>query len=279
MVTALMPLRNFHEDFLRRSIASLTTQTSSDWRLVIIIEREDLSKFTKLLASELADPRTRLVINEGRKLAGALNTGMRRAESPFVGILLSDDAWAPEAVEILTSRIRNDPDVDFFHSSRVMIDENDQPISDVYMSRETFDMKDFLVTGPVKHLLCWRRELALSFGGMDESLNNVGPDDYDFPWTMAEHGARFRAIAEVLYLYRDHRDASRLTTHLPLSVHLSETRRILKKHGASRKDIAERLEHARATYLRQCLYKNRVDKWLKELLGHQAKHGWRETYR
>ena len=34
-------------------------------------------------------------MNEGRKLAGAMNTGMRHAETPFVAILLSDDMWAP----------------------------------------------------------------------------------------------------------------------------------------------------------------------------------------
>jgi GT2 family glycosyltransferase len=187
--------------------------------------------------------------------------------------------WAPNATEVLTSRIRLYPDNDFFHSSRVMIDEHERPISGVYPSRETFEMKDFMLASPVKHLLCWRRELALSFGGMDESLNNVGPDDYDFPWTMAEHGARFHAIPDALYFYRDHRHAERLTTHLPLSVHLKEIRRILRKHGASRDEMKAMLARAKSTYLRQCLYRNRADKWLKELIGHGAQRGWRETYR
>ena len=279
LVTALMPLRNYQHDFLFKAFRSLGAQTSPDWRLLIIVEREDRARFEDLLRKELADSRTRLIVNEGRKLAGAMNTGMRHAETPFVAILLSDDMWAPDTVEVLSSRIGLHPDADFFHSSRVIIDEHDQPISSIHRSREAFDMKEFVLTSPVKHLLCWRRELALSFGGMDETLNNVGPDDYDFPWTMAEHGARFHAIAEALYLYRDHRDSSRLTTHLPLSVHLREIKRILRKHGASRAEIQARLASAKATYLRQCLYRNRADKWLKVLLGHTAREGWRETYR
>lgn len=40
---------------------------------------------------------------------------------------------------------------------------------------------------------------ALACGGLDESLNSVWPDDYDLPWTMAEHGAMFKAISECLY--------------------------------------------------------------------------------
>jgi glycosyltransferase involved in cell wall biosynthesis len=279
LVTALMPLRNYERDFLFKALHSLTAQTCPDWRLLIIVEPEDRARFEHLLEAELADARCRLIVNEGRKLSGAMNTGMRQAETPFVAILLADDMWAPNATEVLASRIRLYPDADFFHSSRVIINEHERPISDVYPSRDTFEMKDFMLSSPVKHLLCWRNELALSFGGMDESLNNVGPDDYDFPWTMAEHGARFHAIPEALYLYRDHRDAERLTTHLPLSVHFKEIRRILRKHGASRGEMKAMLARAKSSYLRQCLYRNRADKWLKELIGHEARRGWRETYR
>jgi glycosyltransferase involved in cell wall biosynthesis len=274
-----MPLKNYQRDFLFRAIHSLTAQTCPDWRLLVIVEAEDRSPFERLLHNELSDNRCRLVVNEGRKLSGAMNTGMRHAETPFVAILLSDDLWTPDAVEVLSSHIMRNADHDFFHSSRVMIDENDRPISTVYHSRPTFELRDFLLSSPVKHLLCWRRELALSFGGMDETLNNVGPDDYDFPWTMAEHGARFHAIPDALYLYRDHRDAERLTTHIPLSVHLREIRRILQKHGASPADMHAMLDRAKSSYLRQCLYKNRADKWLKKLFGHEARRGWRETYR
>ena len=274
-----MPLKNYDRDFLFKAFRSLTAQSSPDWQLLVIVESQDRAPFEQLLDRELADARVRLIVNEGRKLAGAMNTGIRRADTPFVAILLSDDMWAPNAAEVLSFNIRKYPDVDFFHSSRVIIDEDDRPISSVHPSRATFEMKDFLLSSPVKHLLCWRRELALSFGGMDESLNNVGPDDYDFPWTMAEHGARFHAIPEALYLYRDHRDAERLTTHLPLSVHLREIRRILRKHGASPTETKDMLARAKASYLRQCLYRNRADKWLKQLIGHEARKGWRDTYR
>ena len=279
LITVLMPLKNYEQDFLFKALHSLTAQTNPDWRLLIIVEPEDRARFEHLLEKQLADSRCRLIVNEGRKLSGAMNTGMRHAETPFVAILLADDMWAPAAIEVLASRIRQHSDRDFFHSSRVIIDEDDGPISTVHSSRESFELKDFMLSSPVKHLLCWRKELALSFGGMDESLNNVGPDDYDFPWTMAEHGARFHAIPEALYLYRDHRDAERLTTHLPLSVHLKEIRRILRKHGASRDETELMLSRAKSSYLRQCLYRNRADKWLKELIGHEARRGWRETYR
>ena len=57
--------------------------------------------------------------------------------------------------------------------------------------------------------------LGLASGGVDESLNNFGSDDYDFPWTMLEHGAVSTRFPRPLYIFRDHREGYRLTTHVP----------------------------------------------------------------
>jgi hypothetical protein len=145
-------------------------------------------------------------------------------------------------------------------------------------ARADVRLETFSLTAPVKHLLCWRRELGLAIGGIDESLNSVGPDDYDFPWSMAEAGARFGTVPECLYLYRDHRSCYRLSTHLPLRTHLRETRRILRKHGLPRDEIRKRLATARLTYLQQCLYSSRFDAWFKRTLGRDdPARSWRES--
>jgi len=277
-LTVLMPVRAYREDFLREAIGSLHSQSSPRWRLLLVLEPEDLGGFRGAHAELLADDRIGLIANEGRKLAGALNTGMRHAKTDFVAILFADDLWAPEAVEALTRAIDARPDADFFHSGRCVVDESGQRISPVYEPREEVTLAHFGRVAPVKHLLCWRVSKALSFGGMDESLNSVGPDDFDFPWTMAEHGAVFCAVPECLYLYRDHRELFRLTTHLPLSTHASELRRILEKHGVSRAEIRASVKEARTSYLRQCLYRSPLDRALKRLLRADAREGFRETY-
>jgi len=275
MLTALMPLKNYHAGFLAKALASMFAQDDPDWRLLAIAESGDLPEFERVLGPALADARVALIANARRGLAGAFNTGMREASTDFVAILLADDLWTPDAVAVLNRSIGRHPDVDFFHSSRRIVDEHDQPVSSVYASRESFTLRDFVVTSPVKHLLCWRRALALSIGGMDESLNSVGPDDFDFPWSMADAGARFRGIDECLYVYRDHRSAFRLTTHLPLNHHKREIERIMIKHGAPPDAIEERLAHAQDAYLRQCLYRSRFDRLMK--VG-RAPDVWREPY-
>lgn len=277
-ITALMPLRNHHPEHLRAALDSMHRQTSGAWRLVVVVEPAELAAWRRRLAADLQDPRVELVANEGRKLSGAFNTGMRRATTEFVAILLADDRWAPEAVEVLERAIAARPDGDFFHSARIIVDGTDRPLSSVHAPSAEVRAEHFLVSSPVKHLLCWRREMALAAGGMDESLNSVGPDDYDFPWTMAERGAVFISVPEPLYLYRDHRDGFRLTTHLPLSVHVREIRRLMRKHGAPPEAIERKVAAAKAGYLRQCLYRNRLDAWLGRALRREPRRVWRDAY-
>ena len=255
MITALMPVKEHHPRLLREAIGSLTAQTSPRWRLLVIVEPGDVEAFEDLLAEACGDDRVELVANEGRKLAGAFNTGMRRAETEYVAVLLADDMWASHAVETLLRNIEARPEVDFFHSSRRYVDAHGGPLGEVLPSSPDVTLADFFRYAPVKHLMCWRRERALSIGGMDESLDNVGPDDFDFPWTMAEHGAVFGSISDCLYLYRHHLACPRLTTHVPKSVHKRELARMLRKHGVGRVRTRLKVLKASQTYMRACLYR------------------------
>jgi glycosyltransferase involved in cell wall biosynthesis len=277
-ITALLPVKNHHPEHLRASIGSMLAQTSPEWRLLIIVEPEDVDRFRSLLAAALEDPRIRIIANEGHRHAGAFNTGMREAGTDFVAILLSDDMWEPHAVETLRANIGAHPEVDLFHSGRRIVDSDGQPISSVHQPQDTVSLEEFIWRSPVKHLICWRRAFGLRIGGMDERIATAGPDDYDFPWTMLERGATIRAIHECLYVYRDHRDAFRNTTHIPRSVHLRMLRYILRKHGVRGALIRKKLRHAKRHYLRQCLYRNQLDKRIKLFFGFKASRGWRETY-
>jgi glycosyltransferase involved in cell wall biosynthesis len=266
-LSVVLPIKDPHPAFFAEAIASVMRQTSSEWELVIVAEPEEVDRITAMLGIWARDPRVVVRPNEGPRLAGAVNTGMRAAHGEFIGLLLGDDLWDSRAVAVLTDHIDRYPEVDFFHTARRIIDDDGRPISGVYAARHDVVLEDFRVGSPVKHLLCWRRETGLAVGGLDERSRSVGPDDFDFPWTMAEQGAVFHAVDECLYVYRDHRDGSRLTTHLPRSVHERELRRIYRKHGLDRREIRAHLRFARRTYLRQCLYRSALDqrfrRWLR----------------
>jgi hypothetical protein len=63
-----------------------------------------------------------------------------------------------------------------------------------------------------------------------------------------------------------------------MSTHARELRRILRKHGVSRLRTERSILSAKRRFLRQCLYRTRLDQVLKERLGHDPRMGWRDTY-
>ena len=247
----LMPVKEPHPRFFLQAIRSVLRQTSSDWRLYII-GRGDTSDISSRLM-DVHNERIVVFSQEGEYLAGALNTGMMRARNRFCCILLGDDMLVDKAVSVLQYNIDANPAVDFFHSSRHIVDSN----GELLFSSKSIDFsspKQFEEHGAAKHLLCWRREASLSIGGIDENVKFHGPDDYDFPWSMADAGFHFKAIPDFLYVYRDHYDGYRGTTHVPLHVQVDDLRYIFKKHGLSDVEAERQIAIRKKGYLKQALF-------------------------
>ena len=271
LVTVLMPCKNVKASFFREALNSVFSQSDSFWNLIVIYDLSDNLETTEVLKDlkNSKDNRIAVFKNESRLLTGALNTGMRHAQTPYVCSLLCDDVLDKKTIEVLNKYVKKYPNIDFFHSSRIYIDENENIISSVRRARKSFNLSDFKDYGPVKHLLCWKVESALAIGGMDESLGLHGADDYDFPWCMAEAGYSFKAIPECLYYYRDHREHYRLTTHVPLSTQINELKKIWKKHGLTEEEIDEQIKRRTSRYLKQ-------DKKVKEGENYDIRKAWRQ---
>jgi len=247
-VTVLFPCKDQREGFLRDAVESILQQSSPHWELLVGLDESP--EWIHALFDEIDDERVRVIPEAGPGFAQSLNRMIEAAQTPFVSILLSDDRYAPDAIETLLSYRMQYPEADFFHSSRRYMDASGTLDRAPFQSKESFELDDFKRSGsPVKHLLCWRRELALRVGGMDESLSLHGCDDFDFPWSMAEAGARFQAVAECLYEYRIHNEGPRLTTGTPLQTQVKILERMFEKHGATREETCAFLDRAADSYL------------------------------
>ena len=278
-ITIILPVKDYVPRYLKAAVQSVLDQSSDDWHLVLAADRSVAAELESFLQGELSNSRFQLIAVGTPSLAAAINAGMKQASSEFVTLLLGDDIFAENAIEVLGRAIRAQPHVDFFHSSRRIIDGEGNFISSVHASREQFEWKDFLHGSPVKHLLCWRREMALAIGGVDEAFLTSGPDDYDFPWSMFEQGAKFHALPECLYIYRNHCDGFRHTTHDPKTVRLLTVRKILRKHGVGFWRSWMML-YSKWRAASQSIYGSRTSRWLYRLLGYDAVKSWRQpTYR
>ena len=277
IVTILLPTRAFSSPYLPLAYRSVLRQSSPHWSLVVICEKSELREdfFAQMGCED--DSRVRCCKNRSTGVTSALNPGMEMAETPFVCVLHDDDELAVEAVETLSRHIGANPGFDYFHSARRCIDEQGRFLTPVKRPKTSFLVEDFVSGGQVKHLHCWRVSKANEIGGMDETFALHGADDYDFPWSMAEHGATFFPVPECLYYYRDHRAAPRLTTHIPLSKQVEELRRIFLKHGVSDSEIEQQIKRRRAGYLQQALFSDPEEKERKENdPAFDSQLGWRD---
>ena len=117
-VTVLMPIYNA-ERFLHDSIDSLLVQTSNQWKLICIDDGSTDS--SKAIVEEYCkkDSRIKLICQENAGPAVARARAIEIADTEYVSILDSDDAYAPDYVEKMLARAEETnadsivPDVEF----------------------------------------------------------------------------------------------------------------------------------------------------------------------
>ena len=117
-VTVLMPIYNA-ERFLHESIASLLAQTSNQWKLICIDDGSTDS--SKAIVEEYCkkESRIKLICQENAGPAVARARAIEIADTEYVSILDSDDAYAPDYVEKMLARAEETdadivvPDVEF----------------------------------------------------------------------------------------------------------------------------------------------------------------------
>lgn len=117
-VTVLMPIYNA-ERFLHDSIGSLLAQTCDRWKLICIDDGS--TDNSRLIVEEYCkrDCRIKLICQENAGPAVARARAIEIAETEYVAILDSDDAYAPDYVEKMLARAEETdadsivPDVEF----------------------------------------------------------------------------------------------------------------------------------------------------------------------
>ena len=102
-VTVLMPVYNA-ERFLDDSIGSLLSQTIKDWKLICIDDGSTDSSLQILRKYEADNERIKVLVQENAGPAVARAKAIEFVDTEYVSILDSDDAYAPDYVELMLKR-------------------------------------------------------------------------------------------------------------------------------------------------------------------------------
>lgn len=168
-VTVLMPIFNA-ERFLHDSIGSLLAQTSNQWNLICIDDGSTDS--SKAIVEDYCkkDPRIKLICQENAGPAVARARAIEIADTEYVSILDSDDAYAPDYVEKMLARAEETdadsivPDVEFGYG-------NTQKLPNKFVQHHFFFRHDYRGW---KEGFCHDYSLATSW--MADDKNFIGKE-------------------------------------------------------------------------------------------------------
>lgn len=255
----VIPLLNQRDSWLRQCVLSALRQTVPVDVVVVCSPRTSATNLWTLRALEEQSHRLRTCVQEGDGFAAAINQGFRNAECERIGLLLSDDWLRPDAVEKCLAFDSDIVSTGLTCLAANGIDEFESlssgPRCSVYVNLVTLEEKAYYLT----HFFLFRAAKVAEAGGLDESIGDApGIDDYDFIWTLLEHGATVSIIEERLYCYRDHKE-QRLTLR-DSAEQVCNLRRILAKHGI-RPEKQKEIVRRHSVWFGKPLHRVSTDAW------------------
>jgi len=241
-VSVVIPTYN-RAALLRRALDSVRAQTFTNWEAIVV---DDYSEDeTEQVVASFEDPRIRLVrFRSAGVIAASRNYGIRLAHAPIVAFLDSDDAWYPDKLRRCLEAMT--PDVDLVahglvyvkdgspwkrkrsgpaHRAtyrRLLYDGNCLTTSAVVVRKAWLDRIGAFIEDPAELIRDLRRGRILKEGG----LAHVGSEDYDLWLRLAQAGARFAFVDEMLGEYHLHTQNS---SRAPMSL-IDSQLAVLERH-------------------------------------------------
>jgi glycosyltransferase involved in cell wall biosynthesis len=182
--------------YLDDAIRSVLAQTFTDWELVIVDDRSTDDSVQRI-RRYLADQRIRLYPRD--KNAGSTETlihGLSKTSSAIIGILDSDDALAPHAIETAHAVHTERPEVGLVLSQMVICDEQMRPI--LTTSNTPHHLREPLVwlRGPA-HFRTFKKSAYRQTSGLDAHFKIAS--DWDLMFKLEEVAKVVRVDEALLY--------------------------------------------------------------------------------
>jgi len=201
LISVLTPVHDPPLHMLEEAIASVRSQTFTDWELCLV---DDGSTHPNVIAAleghAASDSRIRL---RRRDTAGgisvATNAALELATGEYIGLLDHDDTLAPDALERVADQLAAQPDLDMIYSDEDIVMDGRQ----IWLHLKPGWSPDTLRTnGYTCHLGIYRRALVSEIGGFRSDFD--GSQDVDMILRLVERTDRIAHIPQVLYHWRVH---------------------------------------------------------------------------
>lgn len=201
-ISLLIPVRD-GERFLSLTLESLSSQTFSDFEIVVVDDGSRDGTLQILAEWAAREPRLRVFPRPRLGLAASLNYAASVARAPFLARLDADDIALPERLARLYAEMQKRPQVGLLGSSVELIDGHGRIVGAIRPHLTHSELVAFLREGCclVQSSVIMRREAFDLAGGYRKGLNLA--EDYDL-WARMAEIAEIAAVPETLVRYRVH---------------------------------------------------------------------------
>jgi GT2 family glycosyltransferase/glycosyltransferase involved in cell wall biosynthesis len=201
-ISVLIPLFDTSTKFLNELFASIVAQTYENWETCVVDggskNRETVESLRRWMKTDARIRVQRFEVNLG--ISENTNRALQAATGDFVAFVDHDDVLAPFALYELASAIRSRPGADIFYSDEDRLRESGERAKPFFKPEWSPELLySFMYIG---HLSAYRRELALTLGGLRKEFDLS--QDYDFALRATEQAREIVHIPHVLYHWREH---------------------------------------------------------------------------
>lgn len=184
-VTVLIPAFNA-ERFIGSAVQSILDQTFTDFELLIV--NDGSTDDTIGVVRRFEDPRLRLVDQDNKGVAGALNRGLAEAQGDLIARMDADDIAYPARLERQVTFLDENPRLSVVGSSYRMVQQDGSLITHVRVVQRPFDVRrDLQARCPLGHpTVMYRRSAVLAVGGYSPEWEPA--EDWDLWWRLRGYG-------------------------------------------------------------------------------------------
>ena len=206
--SVIIPIYN-HFEYLNQCLQSVLDQTFENYEIICVDDHSPDSRVQEALKQFRANiPNLKVIFNEANLgISASFNRAIEIAEGEFIAFLDCDDYLSKEALEQINQQINENPEVDYFFTDKIDVDESNRFIRRANYGgypdiRPSGDIADDLLDGMVaSHLKVIRKAAIVAAGKFNPELDGV--QDYDLALRIAGKG-KLQYVNKPLYYHRQH---------------------------------------------------------------------------
>lgn len=205
LVTVAMPTYN-QAKYLETAINSVINQTYSNLELVIVDNCS--SDSTDKILSNVGDPRvTVLKVSNKGSIAKSRNLILEKANGEWIAFLDSDDCWTYNKIESCAEHFQEG--VDFIYHNLIKVTGEQNPLHSKSINSRRLQkpiFQDLMINGNciATSSAVVRTSLLKRVGGMNESREMIGIEDFNTWLKISRITDGFKFISKNLGYYRIH---------------------------------------------------------------------------